>query len=64
MLRAMTGFARANIVLLSLLAVTLPAGAQTLRPESGTLVVVNKRANTASIIDVASGKTISTLTTG
>ncbi len=40
-----------------MLATTLPAGAQTLQPESGTLVVVNKRVNTASIIDVTSGET-------
>ena len=64
MFPALPGPIRLTMFVLGMLATTLPAGAQTLRPESGTLVVVNKRANTASIIDVASGETISTLPTG
>jgi len=32
--------------------------------QTGTLVVVNKAASTASIIDLASGETVATLATG
>ncbi len=64
MFPTLTFLTRATLVVLGMFMTTLPAGAQTLQPESGTLVVVNKRANTASIIDVASGETISTLPTG
>jgi DNA-binding beta-propeller fold protein YncE len=45
-----------------LCALTLSAG--TAAAQSGTLVVVNKAASTASIIDVASGETLATLPTG
>ena len=40
------------------------AVAQSLSPERGTLVVVNKRANTASVIDIETGGTIAELPTG
>jgi YVTN family beta-propeller protein len=49
------------IVATHVLAGTLAAQ---LRPEAGTLVVVNKRANTASVIDIMSGETVATLPTG
>ena len=54
---------RAAIVLITCLAASAPLGAQ-LRPETGTLVVVNKGANTASVIDITSGETVTTLPTG
>ena len=40
------------------------ATATLLQAQTGTLVVLNKRANTADIIDVASGQTLRTLPTG
>jgi DNA-binding beta-propeller fold protein YncE len=62
----MTDLAPGRAVPAALLAAALSAAplAAQLRPETGTLVVVNKQANTASIIDVASGETVSTLPTG
>jgi DNA-binding beta-propeller fold protein YncE len=43
---------------------TLGGAAATSAAQSGTLVVVNKAASTASVIDVASGETLATLPTG
>jgi YVTN family beta-propeller protein len=55
---------RANLVS-PFVALTLLNGAlATAAAQSGTLVVVNKAASTASIIDVASGETLATLPTG
>ncbi|NNG15888.1 MAG: YncE family protein, partial [Gemmatimonadales bacterium] len=49
----------AAVALSILIAATTTAAAQ-----SGTLVVVNKAASTASVIDVSSGRTLATLPTG
>ena len=43
---------------------SIGAAAQTATAETGTLVVVNKSENTASIIDLASRRTVATLPTG
>lgn len=43
---------------------TLSSAAVPITAQSGTLVVVNKAASTASVIDVASGETLATLPTG
>ncbi|MEN8145471.1 MAG: hypothetical protein ABFS14_11035 [Gemmatimonadota bacterium] len=52
-----------SLIPILLLVVALPVSAQV--PEAGgTLVVVNKLGNTASIIDVASGRTLASLKTG
>ena len=53
----MRGIFRASITILAVAASSLDA-------QTGTLVVTNKAANTASIIDVGSGTTLATLPTG
>jgi YVTN family beta-propeller protein len=52
-----------HAVLLFLLAAGFPGGG-TSPAESGTLIVANMRDNTASIIDIASRRTVATLPTG
>jgi DNA-binding beta-propeller fold protein YncE len=55
---------RAHLVSAVLALAVLSGAIATAAAQSGTLVVVNKAASTASVIDVASGKTLATLPTG
>lgn len=55
---------KSGMVGLMLWTLALPVAAQSADGETGTLVVLNKGAATATFVDVASGRTLATLPTG